>query len=166
MTTTIKITRKDLYNLVWSEPMIHVAKRYRISNVGMAKICRKHNIPRPPRGYWAKKEFGMAPAKTPLKNPGNNYNIEMCDPNERKISSPAPMNEIGQKFAGIKQMETPIKVSDTLRGSHEQYTVLTTFPDLILALPFRCIGRCDRRALVGSPSFREIGGLMGFPRTG
>ena len=48
---TITITRKSLYDQVWSEPILHLAKRYGMSNVGLAKICRKHNIPRPPCGY-------------------------------------------------------------------------------------------------------------------
>ena len=45
--------RHKLYEEIWSEPIQHVAKRYRISDVALAKVCRKLNIPRPGRGYWA-----------------------------------------------------------------------------------------------------------------
>jgi hypothetical protein len=52
--STKTIKRSELYRLVWQEPMIQLAKSFAISDVGLAKICRKHDIPRPPRGYWAK----------------------------------------------------------------------------------------------------------------
>ena len=42
--------RSELYRLVWQTPMMHLAKTYGLSDVGLAKIRRKHNIPRPPRG--------------------------------------------------------------------------------------------------------------------
>jgi hypothetical protein len=43
---------------VWKTPITRLAKEYGLSDVGLAKICKKHDIPRPPRGYWAKKEGG------------------------------------------------------------------------------------------------------------
>lgn len=46
--------------------MRRLAKEWGISDVGLAKVCRKHDIPCPPVGYWAKKQFGKAPAPTPL----------------------------------------------------------------------------------------------------
>ena len=46
------LTRTELYELVWHEPTRTVAGRLGISDVGLAKICRKFHIPRPWRGYW------------------------------------------------------------------------------------------------------------------
>ena len=40
--------------------MIKLARKLDISDVGLAKACRRHNIPRPPRGYWAKLAAGKA----------------------------------------------------------------------------------------------------------
>jgi hypothetical protein len=60
------ITRRDLYNRVWSTPMSKLARELDISDVGLAKVCRRRNIPRPPRGYWAKLAAGKAPPKTEL----------------------------------------------------------------------------------------------------
>lgn len=51
-------TRKELYDLVWSEPMRDIAKRFEISDVGPAKACRNAEIPVPPRGYWNKQKAG------------------------------------------------------------------------------------------------------------
>ncbi len=48
-----RITRSELYNQVWNVPITKLSKQYGLSDVGLAKICKKHNIPRPPKGYWA-----------------------------------------------------------------------------------------------------------------
>jgi hypothetical protein len=53
-----KISREELYRLVWTEPMTKVAPRFGLSDVGLAKVCRKYHIPRPPVGYWAKLGVG------------------------------------------------------------------------------------------------------------
>jgi hypothetical protein len=55
----LRLTRDELYALVWSEPMATLAPKYGLSDVGMAKICRKLRIPRPWRGYWARKDAGQ-----------------------------------------------------------------------------------------------------------
>ena len=55
--------REKIYEEIWAEPMIKVAKRYNVSDVALAKVRRKLNIPRPGRGYWEKKAAGK-PAST------------------------------------------------------------------------------------------------------
>ena len=40
-------TRHELYDLVWSEPMVKLAERYGISGNGLAKACRRAGIPVP-----------------------------------------------------------------------------------------------------------------------
>jgi hypothetical protein len=46
--------------------MSRLAEQYGISDNGLAKICRREDIPYPPRGYWAKQAAGRAPEPTPL----------------------------------------------------------------------------------------------------
>jgi hypothetical protein len=62
----LRLTRDELYGLVWSEPMATLAPKYGLSDVGMAKICKKLRIPRPWRGYWARKDAGQKLKQTPL----------------------------------------------------------------------------------------------------
>lgn len=50
--------RKQLYDLVWSKPLTQLAKEYAISDTGLRKICKKHNIPLPKLGYWQKIQHG------------------------------------------------------------------------------------------------------------
>ena len=59
-------TREEFYELVWSKPMAHLAKEFAISDVALHKICRKHGIPNPPLGWWAKKAAGKKVKQTPL----------------------------------------------------------------------------------------------------
>jgi hypothetical protein len=56
MPTTI--SRTQLYERVWRQPIVHVAKDFGISDVGLRKICKRNNIPTPPAGYWAKVAHG------------------------------------------------------------------------------------------------------------
>lgn len=59
-------TREEFYELVWSKPMTHLAKEFALSDVALHKICRKHEIPNPPLGWWAKKAAGKPVKQTPL----------------------------------------------------------------------------------------------------
>lgn len=58
--------RQDLYDQVWSSPIREVAKHYGLSDVALAKICAKLDVPRPPRGHWAKKAVGKDAPRPPL----------------------------------------------------------------------------------------------------
>ena len=61
MTTSIEIDREDLYKRVWTESARKLAAQYGISDVGLSKICKKLNVPKPPRGYWAMIASGKRP---------------------------------------------------------------------------------------------------------
>lgn len=62
----ITYRRSELYEQVWTEPMTKVAARLGVSDVALAKVCRKLGVPSPPRGYWAKRQFGQTPRRPPL----------------------------------------------------------------------------------------------------
>jgi len=53
-----QFTREQFYELVWSKPMTHLAKEFALSDVALHKICKKHGVPSPPVGWWAKKAAG------------------------------------------------------------------------------------------------------------
>src|SRR5262249_12796206 len=58
--------RESLCEEVWTMPLLKLAKKYGISDVGLKKICRKLSIPTPGLGYWAKKEAGQRVEKVTL----------------------------------------------------------------------------------------------------
>ena len=72
-------TRKELYDLVWEEPRTKLAKRIGLSDVAIAKACRKAGIPMPPLGYWAKKRTGKRVLQRPLppRDPGVDDEIKL-----------------------------------------------------------------------------------------
>jgi hypothetical protein len=70
------MTRSELYDLVWSKPMTHVAKEFGMSDVAVRKHCVKHDIPTPPLGYWAKLAHGKSvkrPALPTRQRPADEY---------------------------------------------------------------------------------------------
>ncbi|CAL2087242.1 hypothetical protein [Tenacibaculum sp. 190524A05c] len=72
-----KISRRELYNLVWSKPLVQLAKEYSYSDNGLRKICIKHNIPFPKSGYWSKIKFNKKVEVTPLPKGDDDIIIEL-----------------------------------------------------------------------------------------
>lgn len=50
--------RAELFERVWSMPVVKLSDQWGLSGPGLAKACRRLKIPVPPRGYWAKLEAG------------------------------------------------------------------------------------------------------------
>ena len=70
-----RFTRQQLHALVWEKPMTKLAAEFGLSDVALHKICRKHRVPTPRAGYWAKKAYGKRVTTTPLPNPGDTTEI-------------------------------------------------------------------------------------------
>ncbi len=58
--------REELYKLVWTIPVSDLARKLGVSDVGVAKLCRRAAIPLPGRGYWARVESGQQIGAKPL----------------------------------------------------------------------------------------------------
>jgi hypothetical protein len=71
--------RKTLYKEVWAEPTQKVAARYGVSDVALSKACKQLNIPKPPRGFWAKKAAGQPVPRRPKLMPMNAENRNQHD---------------------------------------------------------------------------------------
>jgi hypothetical protein len=64
--TSISWNRVELYNEVWNQPLVKLSRKYGISDVRLGKVCRRLSIPRPGRGYWAKRKAGIPIERLPL----------------------------------------------------------------------------------------------------
>lgn len=53
-----KISRRTLYDEVWTTTLKEVSQKYDIPYRKIKKICVENKIPTPPNGYWTKLEFG------------------------------------------------------------------------------------------------------------
>jgi len=118
MTEEVVISREGLYELVWSKPVVQIAKDFGISDVAVSKICKKLNIPKPGLGYWAKKQFGKRTRQTPLPP------LKAGDPENYTIkgSMDANLNLTSEFFEKQKAIENrpanEVKVKQSLRNPH------------------------------------------------
>jgi len=55
----VRFDRAALFDRVWSDPVEKLAKEWGLSGRGLAKACRRLQIPVPPRGYWARLQHGQ-----------------------------------------------------------------------------------------------------------
>ena len=68
---TITLSRVELYEKIWNIPTIKLARDFGLSDVALGKICKKHSIPKPPLGYWAKLAYGKTVPRPPLPSVGD-----------------------------------------------------------------------------------------------
>ncbi len=114
----IKMTRQELYNQIWSEPMQHVAKKYGLSDVGLGKICRSHNIPRPPSGYWAKVQSGKKTRAPVLPDTEDDGEITINVADIDQIRDPEALAHLVKAEIGDSIKNSPVSVAVSLRGAH------------------------------------------------
>lgn len=121
----IRITRKELYDRVWAEPIQKLSKEYGLSDVGLAKICHRYNIPVPPRGYWAKQQAGKRvskPSLPPDGRKGYGDEIRLPGPPTQPPDPPEPVLPPALPHPLIAAESDPsnsISVPEDLRIRHE-----------------------------------------------
>ncbi|WP_425985232.1 hypothetical protein [Ensifer sp. R-19] len=62
-----EMSREELFALVWERPTSEIAIELGVSDVAVGKLCEKMQVPKPPRGYWARVEAGQTPRRPALK---------------------------------------------------------------------------------------------------
>ena len=92
-----KLTREELYQLVWSKPATKLAEELGISDVAITKLCRRYGIPKPGPGYWRVLEAGHSKTTPPLPPPAEGVpdSIEIwAHPPQRKELQPLPSHTL------------------------------------------------------------------------
>ena len=129
------LTRQELYDLVWSEPMIKVAAKLGVSGVALAKTCRRHAIPVATRGYWARIRAGKRVDKVPLHPRGlgmpdtirmggsrwwrQRIGDEPEDLLEAEISPPPQFAEtVAELLERVRQLVGVVTVPNSLENAH------------------------------------------------
>ncbi len=69
--------RTELYEQVWSKPMIKLAVEYGLSDNGLRKICKKLKVPMPKAGYWQKIQHGIPINRVPLPDFDGKADVEI-----------------------------------------------------------------------------------------
>ena len=104
-----ELSREELYELVWTKPAIELAKEFGISDVAIAKTCRRLNVPKPIAGYWRKLETGHKPKRPALPRAGQKPSVVHVKQVRRK-NKPEP-------FAGVPE-DQRIYISEELENPH------------------------------------------------
>ena len=109
---TLKLSRTELYEKIWNTPTTKLARDFGLSDVALGKICKKHSIPKPPLGYWAKLAHGKTVPRPPLPNISDNR-LEFIEIRKRSLVSAGPKPQ----STGLEK-EPPIPVPERLTSPH------------------------------------------------
>lgn len=98
----VTLHREKLHKEVWQTPVRQLAKKYGMSDVGLAKICRRMNIPLPPRGYWAKQAYGYDVDQQPLPPADKKLKVQIAklDKSAEELLHVARNRATGKKIRG------------------------------------------------------------------
>ncbi|WP_417477268.1 hypothetical protein [Maricaulis sp.] len=154
-TNPVKISRRELYDRVWSPPMSRLGPEFGLSGNGLKKLCARHDIPVPPRGYWAKKAAGqrMAQYRLPTGERSPQEDI-IIRPSPPPIPDPViPNLPAGmQTIAVADQLGKPHAVIRNWRERHDRETraarnAKNTWSTLIAPTPWSQMDRRQHRIL-------------------
>ncbi|WCT13500.1 hypothetical protein [Mucilaginibacter jinjuensis] len=109
----IKLSREEIYQMVWEQPMIDIAKKYVVSDVGFRKICLRMNIPIPRVGHWAKMRAGYKERRPglPLKTKGETFIYLEERPPDQAVKKASKYLKLTKELSVEK---LPFKVPDRL----------------------------------------------------
>jgi hypothetical protein len=147
-------TRRQLYELVWKTPVDRLAKEFGLSGRGLGKVCERHGIPVPPRGYWAQEGAARRALKKPLiefpsETPGKSEAaILAACPKTPDSSDPAvePVDiEYKGLWAELTQTFSNAKIGKTLTAAHPVVTQLLE-ADQADAARYRGYGSTTRKS--------------------
>jgi hypothetical protein len=117
----ILLTREELYEKVWSEPMITLAQKYGLSDVGLRKKCKKLNIPLPPQGYWLRSRQAKAENHPPLPSFHGDGTVKIKKNNENYPPASVDQGQYSEAEARIAFENLPenrIQVQARLTSPH------------------------------------------------
>jgi len=118
----VTLTRKELYDLVWAQPLSRLAKKYKISDKGLRKICKRMNIPIPAMGHWQKIQYGkkVIITKLPVKYEGKDE-ITLGEKGEGDINIDSPLVKQRRLIQAIENIkDLPLEVPDRLSSSPDK----------------------------------------------
>lgn len=117
----IILTRKELYDLVWSEALTALSKRFNVTYSALRRMCKEMHVPVPPNGHWSKLRFGKPVTVIELPTGYEGVNEVQISPTESKdnvlnvldIEKKSAVDEI------ISDRTLPLTVSQKLTDPDE-----------------------------------------------
>lgn len=165
---TIELSRKQLYDLVWSTPLSKLTQQYAISNEGFKKICKKFEIPMPQNGFWLKLKYnkkvkikklnpifgGIDKIVMTLREEGNTINVDQTPLTIRTKEIENDPN------APLKVPETITKPDILTIQTKDYWKGKIKFnsyrEDNRIVYPIRVGNDCKKRALLFMDTFTKL----------
>lgn len=112
------MTRRELYEKIWSAPITEVAKEIGVAYSKLKKVCEKWNIPVPTNSYWALLRYGakVQPPELPEWS-GSEQTLEemMGTPNkktrDRAVIATNVLTGAEMYFPSIKEVQKALQSS-------------------------------------------------------
>jgi hypothetical protein len=114
-------SRQELFEMVWSMPMTKLSKQFELSDVGLRKICVKHQIPPLLQGHWTRKQFGKEDPRPELPNGDSNPIIALNDDYKIQLNRERSDAKKANKKLALSPPETEVRKPDQLK--HERCTI-------------------------------------------
>lgn len=108
--------------MVWEEALSKLAPRLGLFDVGLRKICKRHNVPLPPQGYWARSPERRSPKRTPLPQADKDWDLEFSIPLQ---ATPEGQIELDEKFGPQIAAESLPENQIAVVANHEPRHLLT-----------------------------------------
>jgi hypothetical protein len=105
MYITKQFTPQEMFRMVWDTPVLILARQIGVSDVGLAKACRRAGITLPTRGHWAKPES---------KRPNKPKPPVSTDVIEFRVLDPETLSKLPAKMTPIasRQIAMPSSLVD------------------------------------------------------
>lgn len=127
------LTRKELYDLVWSKSVNQIAKQNNVADSDIRKICKQHNIPLPKSGYWSKIRHHKNVIKTKLQDQKDNPTICLEITNKVLNKGNQILSEIGFIKNKIKaENKINFEVPKKLKNPHKFIVATKLYNDKII----------------------------------
>lgn len=121
----LSISRKDLYDEVWSVGITKAAKKLDISYDKLKKACVNNDIPLPTQSYWSKLYMGNEkPSQPELPNAKDNLVITIKKPKKQqvKLAPKKIIKSVKQEKLDEKEEISPLKTNhDKLSEREKDY---------------------------------------------
>ncbi|MFG1190993.1 hypothetical protein V5F73_14795, partial [Xanthobacter flavus] len=95
------LSRRELYDLLWTERTADVARKLGLDEWILREICRRHRVPVPPPSYWRDIEAGKVPRRAVF--------VDTLDPAVERIGfgiSTRPRSEVEERPAAKRSPPT------------------------------------------------------------
>lgn len=115
--------RSELYEKVWTTPISRISRELGISDVALSKACRRHAVPTPPRGYWAKLRAGHQLKKATLPYPEKDGEVFLAiTAPEKRVRAERDRRRQEEWLEGHAEQSSeqpPLAIPDSLDGAHQ-----------------------------------------------